>query len=272
MITCKVKKEYKSNKKNFSLNVNACFKTNTINVLFGVSGSGKTSLLRLISGLDKPDSGSIVYNNSCWFNSSKKKSTPINKRNIAYVFQDYALFPNMTVLQNLQFANKEKNSDLLNDLITTLQIQHLVKSKPNQLSGGQQQRVALARAIIQQPDLLLLDEPLTAIDETLRFKLQNYIKQLQQKYNFTVIMVSHNLQEVLNLAKHVVVINYGEIIDQGSLEILLGNNPKNTLIANVLNIKEDYVTVLIATQQITIKKSKIIEHSFIIGDKVTLSL
>ncbi len=272
MISCHIKKTYHSKKKAFHLNINVKFKSNCINVLFGTSGSGKTSVLRLLSGLDTPDSGKITHNHSVWFNEAKKEALKPSERNIAYVFQDNALFPNMSVLKNIQFASKEENKTLLNNLISTLELRHLLHQKPNELSGGQKQRVALARALVQQPDLLLLDEPFAAIDETLRTKLQSYLKTLQQKYQFTIIMVSHNLQEVLSIAQHVVILNYGEVIDQGNPKILVRANPKNTLKATVLHIDASTVTVLLATQQINIHISKITTNSFSVGDIVEVSL
>ncbi|MGY5351384.1 ATP-binding cassette domain-containing protein [Wenyingzhuangia sp. IMCC45533] len=272
MITCKINKTYHSEEKPFSLNIDAHFKLNSINILFGTSGAGKTSLLRLISGLDKPDSGSITYKKTTWYHAHHNKTVPVSKRNIAYVFQDYALFPNMTVLQNIQFAHHEKSKALIDDLIINLEIKHIIHSKPSKLSGGQKQRVALARAIAQKPDLLLLDEPLTAIDEVLRKKIQSYLKALQKKLNFTIIMVSHNLQEVLNMADYVVMMNYGEIIDEGKPEILLSNNTHNTLRGTVLKIDNSMITVLIATQTVKIERSQVISADYVIGDQVDVKI
>jgi len=272
MIYCQFQKTYHSKKSSFQLNIKASFLLKAINVIFGPSGSGKTSLLRLISGLDIIDEGSIRIKNKYWTQTTTKTNLPLNKREIAYVFQENSLFPNMTVLQNLNFVKKEINSPLLNDLIATLEIKHLLMNKPNELSGGQKQRVSLARAILQEPNFLLLDEPLTALDEVLRKKLQSYLITLQKKYKFTVIMVSHNLQEVLKIADHVCVLNYGEILEQGPANILLSNNPKNTLKGTVLKVENNSITVLIATQQIKIEKSKILKNNIAIGDFVEISI
>ncbi len=269
---CKLHKTYSNGKRTFLLNVTAHFKENKINVLFGPSGAGKTSLLRLISGLDTAEDGVIKFKGAYWLDIQKKQSLAIAKRNIAYVFQDYALFPNMTVLDNLNFVSKNINKELLNELITVLEIKHLLMTKPDELSGGQKQRIALARALVQQPDLLLLDEPLAALDEVLRNKIQIYLIQLQKKYEFTVIMVSHNLKEVLRIANHVVIINHGEIIDEGNSDILLNNNPNNTLKATVLNINYELVTIIIGVQQISINKNYIKETNYNIGDIVEINV
>ncbi|NJB83784.1 ATP-binding cassette domain-containing protein [Wenyingzhuangia aestuarii] len=270
MIKCEFSKTYTSDKRAFTLNIQTSFKQKAINVIFGPSGAGKTSLLRLISGLDQIDEGIVKANHIYWENTSKKKRTSIAQRNIAYVFQDYGLFPNMTVLNNLKFVKKKLNQELLNDVIATLEIKHLLMTKPNELSGGQKQRVALARALVQQPDLLLLDEPLTAIDEVLRHKLQSYLITLQKKYQFTVIMVTHSLQEVLKIAHHVCVMNHGEVIDQGTTAILLSKNPDNTLKGTVLHINQTTVTVLVGVQQILVNKSQILDTDYTQGQIIRI--
>lgn len=272
MIICKLHKTYHTPKKSFVLDIDASFKLNAINVLFGPSGAGKTSLLRLLSGLDSPDKGSILVNDVYWLQTATKTNVPVHKRNIAYVVQDYGLFANMTVLNNLKFVKKHLNQELLNNVISTLEIKHLLMIKPNDLSGGQKQRVALARALVQEPQLLLLDEPLTALDEELRYKLQDYLIQLQQQYQFTVIMVSHNLQEVLKVAEHVCVINDGKITKQGNPNLLIPRNSKNTLKGTVLDIEDDMVSILIGVQQIKISKKQITTSNFNRGDVIDLQL
>ncbi|MDO6739126.1 ATP-binding cassette domain-containing protein [Wenyingzhuangia sp. 2_MG-2023] len=272
MIRCQFQKTYGSGKQTFHLNIKASFQSNAINILFGPSGAGKTSLLRLISGLDKVDEGSVSVDRVDWINTQTKTFMPLAQRNIAYVFQDYGLFPNMTVLKNLKFVQKKIPQQLFNDVIATLEIKHLLMVKPNELSGGQKQRIALARALVQEPKLLLLDEPLTALDETLRNKLQTYLVYLQQKYQFTVIMVSHNLQEVLKIADRVCVINYGEIIEEGKPTILISKNTQNTLKATVLDMEKERITVRVGIQQIKIDKKQIVNLDFQKGDEVEIQI
>ncbi|MGY6647637.1 ATP-binding cassette domain-containing protein [Wenyingzhuangia sp. IMCC45574] len=272
MIYCDFTKTYNVKSRAFHLQIKACFKAYAINAIYGPSGAGKTSLLRLISGLDKIDSGTIKANDECWVCTDNDKFLPLAERNTAYVFQDYALFPNMTVQQNLDFVKKDVNAHLLNDVIDTLEIRELLKSRPSELSGGQKQRVALARALVQEPELLLLDEPFAALDESLRNKLQGYLLTLQKRYRFTVIMVSHNLHEVLTLADNVCVIEKGVVTGQGQPTLLLPCNEENTLRAKVLNINAKCLQVLIGTQQLKVSKDKVLTETYAEGDFVELKL
>jgi len=270
MIHCNFKKTYTAHKRSFYINIKASFKQNAINVIFGPSGAGKTSILRLLSGLDKIDNGTIKFGDITWKNTSKKERASIAKRDIAYVSQEHTLFPNMTVIENLYFVKKDLNEGLLNELITTLEIDSFLNTKPNELSGGQQQRVALARALAQEPKTLLLDEPFTAIEQSLRNKLQTYLVTLQKKHNFTVIMVSHNLQEVLKMADYVCVIDSGKVTTQGTTSVLIEKNPKNELTGVVLAINKEVITVLIETQQVNVAKQQIATTSYTIGSKVKI--
>ncbi|MDO3695743.1 ATP-binding cassette domain-containing protein [Wenyingzhuangia sp. chi5] len=269
---CNFQKTYNSGKRSFSIDIEASFQLNAINVVYGNSGAGKTSLLRLLSGLDKVDSGLIRVNKKDWLNTKNKTFLPSHQREIAYVFQDYGLFPNMTVTENLEFAKKDINQTLLNEVVEMLELETLLKTKPNHLSGGQQQRIALARAIVQEPKFLFLDEPLTAIDETLRSKLQTYLIQLQKKQKFTVIMVSHNLQEVLKVASHVCVIHQGKATSQGIPSLLLKENPKNTLKAVVISSGTLTIDVVVETQKMTILKENILSKNYTIGDEVEIKI
>lgn len=169
--------------------------------LYGPSGCGKTSLLRMIAGLMAPDSGKIVVNGRDWFN--KTKVLPPQKRAVAMLFQDYALFPNMTVEGNLRFA--AANNQSIEPMLEAIQLQQLRDKKPAQLSGGQQQRLALARALVQEPDLLLLDEPFSALDASLATQMHQLLQQWLHKHSITTIMVSHHHPEILQLANKMLV-------------------------------------------------------------------
>lgn len=267
---CKIHKVYKSKGRSFSIDIETCFKLHSINILYGPSGAGKTSFLRLLSGLDNIDKGSVKVLNNYWSNTSSRVSTPSEQRNIAYVFQDYALFPNMTVLENINFSKKNINKSLLNKVISIFEIDSLLNTKPYQLSGGQQQRIALARAIVQEPEFLFLDEPFTAIDESLKFKIQNFLILLQQEMKFTVIMISHNLQEVIKLANQVHILKNGKVVEQGNIDILLSKNHKNTLKASVLSITEKKANVIIGHQQVIISKEKIVQQNYDIGHEIDI--
>jgi len=188
----------------------------------GPSGSGKTTLLRLLAGLENADAGFIQFKNTVWLNSSSNKRVPTQNRSIGFVFQDYALFPNMTVRQNLEFAlDKSTDPGIVSELIDIMEIRELQGRYPKSLSGGQQQRVALARALVRRPHLLLLDEPLSALDPQMRAKLQDYILKVHLHYKLTTLLVSHNYDEITKMADRVVHLVNGKITSQGKPEMLL---------------------------------------------------
>jgi molybdate transport system ATP-binding protein len=175
--------------------------------VYGPSGIGKTTLLRMLAGLTEADSGKIIVSDRTWYDHTKNIRLPPQKRNAGMVFQDYALFPNMTVEGNLKFAGE--SDDLVEELLDTTGLLQLRHKKPWQLSGGQQQRVALARALAQQPQILLLDEALSALDKALQKEMQELLLRLHKRYNMTTILVSHNLSEILTLANRLLVLEKG---------------------------------------------------------------
>lgn len=191
--------------------------------LSGVSGSGKTTLLRMIAGLETPQSGELVVDNEVWF--SAKKNLAIQKRSIGFVFQDYALFPNMTVLQNLLYAANDKT--LAQKLLDMAHLNELKNTKPSMLSGGQKQRVALIRALMREPKILLLDEPLSALDPSMRAKLQDDLLNIHNEFGITTILVSHDPSEIYKLANRVIKLENGKIVsDMHPREFFL--NSKST--------------------------------------------
>jgi molybdate transport system ATP-binding protein len=200
------------------LSVQTTIQSGELVALFGPSGAGKTTLLRILAGLLSPDRGLIRFGNSVWFDSEKKINIAPQLRNIGMMFQDFALFPNMTVEQNIQFAQPEKNKLAVNELLVLFGLQELRERKPNGLSGGQKQRVALARSLARKPQLLLLDEPLSALDAEMRNALQDEIARAHQMSGATTLMVSHDLNEVFRLATHVICIENGKVIRSGKPE------------------------------------------------------
>jgi molybdate transport system ATP-binding protein len=170
--------------------------------VFGKSGAGKTTLLRMIAGLTAPDSGMIQIGEQLVFDSSRKINRKPQQRNIGFMFQDYALFPNMTVEENIRFARKDDRA-FVNHLIEILGLETFRRQKPAKLSGGQQQRVALARSLARKPDILLLDEPLSSLDEEMRLSLQDEILKLHRLFGFTTLMVSHDKEEVERMSSRV---------------------------------------------------------------------
>jgi molybdate transport system ATP-binding protein len=186
--------------------------------LFGESGTGKTTLLRILAGLAAPDKGLIRIGNTTWFDSERGINLSPQNRNISLMFQDYALFPNMTVEQNIRFAQPEKNNAEVDHLLKLFGLSEFKKRKPGGLSGGQKQRVALARALARKPQLLLLDEPLSALDAEMRAALQDEIAKAHELLGVTTILVSHDLNEVFRLASQVVCIENGQISRKGKPE------------------------------------------------------
>ena len=181
----------------------------------GASGSGKSMTLKCIAGIETPDQGRIVLNNRVLFDSEKKINVPIQKRNVGYMFQSYALFPNMNVYENISVglrARKVKDVDIVvQKVMKQFQIRELASRYPKQLSGGQRQRVALARLMAYEPDVLLLDEPFSALDEDLKEDLLRELKS-ELQISKPVIFVSHNKEEVNELCDLKYKIKKGEII------------------------------------------------------------
>jgi molybdate transport system ATP-binding protein len=193
--------------------------------LFGPSGAGKTTLLRMLAGLTTPDTGTIVVNSQTWFDSTRHINLTPRQRSIGMVFQDYALFPNLTVAENIGIAlTKEKRSAIVSELLEIAGLQELAVRKPDKLSGGQRQRVALARALALKPTILLLDEPLSALDLQMRLKLQDELLRLHQRYQPTTLLVSHDLSEVFRLSSRVFVLDKGEVTRSGSPTEVFSNS------------------------------------------------
>ncbi len=207
-----------------NLAIQTSIKIGELVALFGSSGAGKTTLLRILAGLVTPDKGIIKFGETVWFDSGNRINIPPQNRNISLMFQDYALFPNMTVEGNIQFAQSEKDDQAVDELLSVFGLNEFRKHKTNGLSGGQKQRVALARALARKPQLLLLDEPLSALDATMRASLQDEIVQAHQLLGATTIMVSHDLSEVFRLSNQVLCIENGIIQKSGSPDEVFSNN------------------------------------------------
>jgi molybdate transport system ATP-binding protein len=207
-----------------NLAINTTIPMGELVALFGPSGAGKTTFLRILAGLEKPDKGMVKFGQNVWFDSAKGINIVPQNRNIGLMFQDYALFPNMTVEQNILYALSVNNSKMISELLDVFGLTEFRKRKPNGLSGGQKQRVALARALARAPNLLLLDEPLSALDAEMRTFLQNHISAMHQLSGTTIIMVSHDLNEVFRLATHVLCIENGVINRKGKPEDVFSDN------------------------------------------------
>ena len=180
--------------------------------LLGASGCGKTMTLKCIAGIEKPDRGRIVLDGMTLFDSERGINLPPQQRRVGYLFQQYALFPNMTVAQNITAGLRGKKDDGIVDRM--LQMMHLEdagRKRPRQLSGGEQQRVALARILVSEPEILLLDEPFSALDGYLRFQLEQQVRSVIQQFGKTVVLVSHDRDEVYRLADEIAVMAAGRV-------------------------------------------------------------
>ncbi|WP_236614591.1 ATP-binding cassette domain-containing protein [Sporomusa ovata] len=175
---------------------------NNILVLFGHSGAGKTTILRAIAGLLRPDEGTIIHNEHILFSSTDRTFVPPQFRRVGYMFQEFALFPHMNVRENIWYGVKQhdsKSQELYERLLGLLRIEHLATRFIDRLSGGEKQRVALARALMAEPAILLLDEPLSALDSDTRLELQAELKKIQQIWNIPFVLVTHDLSEAKTL-------------------------------------------------------------------------
>lgn len=212
MIRIDLQKSLLSGQGPMNLDVQFDIRKGELLALSGPSGSGKTSLLRILAGLLRPETGSILVEETCWLDTKSNINLSPQKRNIGLVFQDYALFPHFNVRQNLQYAlDKNQSTDHLRGLIEVMELQNLLDHKPATLSGGQQQRVALARALVRKPKLLLLDEPLSALDPAMRHRLQSYILKVHRTFALTTVLVSHDQKEIARMADRMLKIKAGRI-------------------------------------------------------------
>ena len=252
------------------LNINTQIKENDFVALSGVSGSGKTTFLRILAGLEDAN-GTIKVANKIWLD--KKQNLPPQKREIGFVFQDYALFPNMSVEENLLYVTKDKH--FATKLLNMTELSELKNRLPNTLSGGQKQRVSLCRAMMNRPKLLLLDEPLSALDPIMRTKLQQEILALHKEFGTTTIMVSHDPSEIYRLSNRVIVLNQGQIVDDGcAKDILLQTSGSQKFsfegeLLDIVKIDVIYIAIIAIGQQIVevvVSQSEI--ENIKIGDKI----
>lgn len=204
--------------KDFILDVSLKIKPGQFVSIFGKSGSGKTTILRTIAGLARPDKGSIKVGNDIWYDSKRKINLPPQKRDVSLVFQGTALFPNMTVLDNIKYGMKEPNQRLIDEVVAITKIGDILKRKPINLSGGEKQRVELARAVLKMPKILLLDEPFSALDIHSKLEIYEELVELHNRFNLTTILISHDIFEVGKLAEKVFLIDKGKILKEGKPE------------------------------------------------------
>ena len=273
MIEIDIHKKLHGTQGDMHLDINLSVQEGDFVALMGKSGSGKTTLLRTLAGLESSQ-GTIMIGDKLW--QKDDFSLGVQKREIGFVFQDYALFPNMSVEENLLFVKKDKA--LASHLLALTELEALKNRAPNTLSGGQKQRVSLCRALMNRPKLLLMDEPLSALDPQLRRKLQNEILTLHREFETTTIMVSHDPSEIYRLASRVVVLEEGKIVDDGKpKEVLLktSGSQKFSFEGELLDIKKVdviYMAVIAIGQQLV---EVVVTHEEVkhlsVGDKLRVS-
>ncbi|MBL0702579.1 MAG: ATP-binding cassette domain-containing protein [Sulfurospirillum sp.] len=248
MIEIDIQKSFKNKNEQINFHFKTTIENNSINAIFGQSGSGKTTFLRLLSGLETPDIGYIKVNDKIWFDSKKKINLVPQKRDVGFVFQDYALFPNMSVIKNLRFAQQEKNENFLQELLEIVDLKELQNKFPNALSGGEKQRVALIRAVARRPKLFLLDEAFSALDYSMRQQLQDSIDKIHKSFKMTTLFISHDISEVYRLSSHIKIVKNGKIVKEGTPDILFDNSKisgKFKFSAKILKIKKADIVYII---------------------------
>lgn len=192
-----------------------------VTAILGVSGAGKSTLINLINGLIKPDQGKISLNDVTLVATKQNIFVPPEQRNIGTVFQDALLFPHLRVIKNLTYGAKNINRQKFDEIINVLNINHLLKRYPAMLSGGEKQRVAIGRALLTNPRLLLMDEPLSALDMPRKKELLNYIDILVNEFKVPIIYVTHNINEVKRIANYVVILEQGKLLTYGDTHNIL---------------------------------------------------
>lgn len=245
-------------RKSFTLSVHETFGAG-ITGIFGPSGSGKSSLLKAIAGLEHPESGTIAIADRTMYHAGAKINIPVHKRNIGYVFQDGRLFPHITVEKNLRYGIKRNRPRTLSfdEVVDMLKLRHLLGSRPASISGGEYQRTALGRALLSSPDILLLDEPFSAVDAGLRSQIIPYLLKLQHRIAVPMLVVSHELPDLLKLTDRICVINQGSIIGHDDYHTLLGNPRVSEIFGTgtVLNAINTRVDRIEESQKLTILSS-----------------
>ena len=279
MIELSFVKKLKSSSGEMILDVALSLEEGKLVTLYGKSGAGKTTLLLVLAGLLKPEKGHIKVGNELWTDTEKNIQLAAQKRNVGFVFQEYALFPNMTIRENLLFAlNKGQSKKIVDHLVDIIDLGQLQDRKPTTLSGGQKQRVALARALVKKPKILLLDEPLSALDHEMRAKLQSYIMEVHKEFGLTTILISHDVSEIIRLSDYLVEIDQGKVIRQGLPSDIFTNdrvNAKFQFTGEVIRmVKQDFiviVTVLIGKDLVKVIANDKEAENLVVGDRVMIA-
>lgn len=278
MIEIDIKKSLNGANGEICLHINTSIESQSFVSIFGKSGAGKTTLLRILAGLEVADSGKVIVDNQIWFDSQKRINLLPQKRNIGFVFQDYALFPHFNIYQNLAFGIKKSSQKhkKISEILHIMGLENLSKKFPHHLSGGQKQRVALARALVCDAKILLLDEPLSAIDSEMRAILQDEILRLHKYFNLTTILVSHDISEIFKLSSRILHIKNGTIISDGDINSIFSKNisAKFNFTAKIIDITQEgiifIIKILVNNQISTITMGKEAQD-FNVGDEILVA-
>lgn len=262
----------------FTLHVQLRMENGELAALFGDSGAGKTTLLRMLAGLTTADEGVIRIGDETWLDTRRRINLPAQKRRIGFVFQDQALFPHLSVYGNLAYAlPKHADRRFIDELLELTGLTALRDRRPDTISGGQRQRVALARALARRPAILLLDEPLSALDANTRHALQDEILRLHQALGLNTLMVTHDIPEVFKLADRVFMLEDGAVSRNGPPTAVFADrrcDGKIRLPAEVLAIEDDGVlhtlTVLVGKQIFSVVAVNEEVRDLRIGDRIIL--
>jgi molybdate transport system ATP-binding protein len=228
MIRLDIRKKLQGAAGPFWLEIGMEVRSGEVIALTGPSGSGKTTLLRILAGLEKPDAGSVHFGDAVWHETAGKTHLPPQNRWIGMVIQNYALFPHLTIRENIAFGMpRGATSSEIDHLLEEMELSRLADRHTRYLSGGQKQRVALARALVRRPQLLILDEPLSALDLITRNKLQRFLKRELAQRALTTILVTHQEEEMKRLADRVLWLQEGKIRARGSWEEVLPHYLRN---------------------------------------------
>ena len=203
---------FKKRLKYFDLDISFSCPAENMMVMIGPSGGGKTTIIRMLAGLEAPDEGKVVFGDEVWFDSSRRINLSPQKRRLGYVFQDYTLFPHLTLYDNAAFAAVNKRE--VDELFELFKISHLRNRKPQNVSGGERQRCAICQALARHPRMLLLDEPFSALDAITRRSLREELKNLKVGLSFPIIYVTHDITEALYLADEIMPVVDGKNDDQ----------------------------------------------------------
>ena len=255
-----IKFDYKKSYPNFTLDCHFSIPGSGVTILFGPSGCGKSTLLNCVAGLEKTEKAYAKVKDIILDDKDNNICVPVHDRKVGYVFQDSRLFPHKSVKENLLYGYKrlneaEQNLDVSN-IFKKFSLETLLNNYPHQLSGGQKQRVALARAILSRPRLLILDEPLSALDYRAKQELLPYIQTIHQEFSIPVIYVSHDIKEVLQLGDTIVLMENGKIVDSGDLVDLCVTQPLLTEQEGASFILEGEVTKIYQEEKISTVQCK----------------